>query len=83
MWVSLLLFSEQLRLCESAVGERALRSSGGNEGKAGGDLAAGLTLPKGRKRRQLSVEELEARRKKVTYCSLVVCFIVLCLQQLM
>ena len=65
VWVSLLFFPEQLRLCESAIGERALRSSGGNEGKAGGDLAAGLTLPEGRKRRQLSVEELEARRKKV------------------
>ncbi|CAI8031067.1 Chromodomain-helicase-DNA-binding protein 1-like, partial [Geodia barretti] len=61
------LLAEKLRLSESAIGERALRSSGGggNEtGARGGALAAGLTLPEGRKRRQLSDEELEVRRKK-------------------
>ena len=65
MW---LIIPEKLRLSESAIGERALRSSGGggNEtGARGGALAAGLTLPEGRKRRQLSDEELEVRRKKV------------------
>ena len=47
------------------MGERALRSSG-NETRVRGDLATGvLALP--RKRRQLTEEELEARRKKVCF----------------
>ena len=46
------------------MGERALRSSG-NETRVRGDLAGGLALP--RKRRQLTEEELEARRKKVCF----------------
>ena len=47
------------------MGERALRSSG-NETRVRGDLATGvLALP--RKRRQLTEEELEARRKKVHF----------------
>ena len=57
--------TEQLKLCEGGISGRALRS---NESSTSGRLVptAAMSLPADtRKRRQLTEEELEARRVKV------------------
>ena len=54
--------AEQLQLSEAGLGERTLR----REARAGGNVALPeLALPDRRKRRQLTAEELEDRKKKV------------------
>ena len=55
-------FIDQLKFSEANFGQRALRSE---TRASGGTHIAGLPLPERKKRRQLTPEELEARRTKV------------------
>lgn len=58
--------AEQLKLSDSELGERVLRSEHRLPATAGFELATAAT----RKRKPLTPEQLEERRKKVSTCIL-------------